>query len=85
MLLLEQEIDLPWTSDSRGLLQHFRRGTAELLPGGLTPVRFVVTASDTSGCHCEIGAISGLDEAARSAHSSIFEFSRLISAAQAPI
>ena len=76
MLLLEQEIDLSARADSRDLLGHFRRGALDLLPDGLVPVRFVVTTSDTSGYHCEVGAISGLDEPERLAHSSIFEFSR---------
>ena len=31
MLLLEQEIDVPARSDSRGIIEHFRRGAAELL------------------------------------------------------
>lgn len=76
MLLLEQEFDLSGKTDSRGLLEHFRRGAADLLPDGLVPVRFVVTASDMSGYHCEVGAISGLDESGRFAHSSIFDFCR---------
>ncbi|UCC30475.1 MAG: DUF3326 domain-containing protein [Phycisphaerales bacterium] len=76
MLLLEQEIDLPARKDSRRLLEHFRRGAAELLPEGLVPVRFVVTASETSGHHCEVGAISGLAEVGRSAPPSVFEFTR---------
>ena len=76
MLLLEQEIDLPARTDGRGLLEHFRRGAADLLPDGLVPVRFVVTASDTSGYHCEVGALSGLTEAGRPVPSSVFDFSR---------
>ena len=76
MLLLEQEIDLPARTNSRGLLEYLRRGVAELLPEGLVPVRFVVTASDASGYHCEVGAFSGLAESGYSAPSSIFDFSR---------
>lgn len=75
MILLEQEIDLPAITDSRGLLDYFRRGAAELIPDGLVPVRFVVTASDTTGYHCEVGAFSGLSDAGYSVPSSIFDFS----------
>ncbi len=76
MLLIEQEIDLPARTDSRGLLEHFRRGAVDLLPDGLVPVRFVVTASDTSDYHCEVGAFSGLTEGRYSMPFSIFAFSR---------
>ncbi|UCC31284.1 MAG: DUF3326 domain-containing protein [Phycisphaerales bacterium] len=76
MLLLEQEIDLSARADGRSLLEHLRRSAADLLPDGLAPVRFVVTASDTSGYHCEVGAFSGLTEAGRPVPSSVFDFSR---------
>lgn len=76
MLLLEQEIDLPAITDSQGLIGHFQRGAAELLPEGMVPVRFVVTASDTSGYHCEVALISGISDAERPAANLIFEFAR---------
>ena len=73
MLLLEQELDVPANGSRRSLLEYLREAVADRLPKGLMPVRFVVTASRTSGYHCEVGAISGLADARRSAPSSVLD------------
>ncbi|MCH8149929.1 MAG: DUF3326 domain-containing protein [Planctomycetes bacterium] len=76
MILLEQEFDAPTIAGNRGLLGYLRKTAAKRLGEGLVPVRFVITSTTATGYHCEIGAISGLVEAARSAPRSVFDFSR---------
>jgi len=76
MLLLAQELDIPAVPDFRGLLEYFRRRTAELLPRGVVPLRFVVTVSDASGFQCEVGVFRDLPESICTTPSSIFDFSR---------
>jgi len=76
MLLVEQELRLPSPDSDIGVLGQLKAAVSRELPSGLTPIRFVVTASDSSGYDCELGVASGLQDAGLSDPPSIFEFTR---------
>jgi hypothetical protein len=76
MILIEQEFDLPAVPGHRSLLNYLREAVGSNLPKGLIPIRFVITSSQDGGYHCEVGAISGLQDAGISPPPSIFEFRR---------
>lgn len=73
MLVIEQAIDVPRCTDACGMLNYLRRTVPRQLSLGLVPVRFVVTSSDDSTYHCEVGVVAGL-EGNQFAPSSIFDF-----------
>jgi len=85
MLLTEQEIDLPAATRLGAGLSRSRKGNIPLLDyfeqviskhigaKGI-PVRFAVTESSSNGYHCELGILTGLDDAHISRPSSIFDF-----------
>ena len=82
MLLIEQEIDIPtWNRSPIGvedksgsLLAYFEKAICEHLGTNGVPVRFVVTESNTNKYHCELGVLTGLEEADFSQSTSIFDF-----------
>ncbi|GAG09986.1 unnamed protein product, partial [marine sediment metagenome] len=74
MLLLEQELNIPVASGQRSLIEVFRDAVADRLPASEMPIRFVVTGTDASGHHCELAALSGIEELPGAAPESIFEF-----------
>lgn len=74
MVLQEERFELPAVAGHEGLLHHLQQACTQLMPEGLVPVRFVVTATSASGYHCEFGAIAGLAEWGLSPMHSIFEF-----------
>ena len=76
MILIEQEFDLPAVPGHRSLLNYLREAVGSKLPKGLIPIRFVITSSQDGGYHCEVGAISGVQDAGISPPRCIFEFRR---------
>jgi hypothetical protein len=76
MLLLEQEFEVPAVAGHEGLLTQLRQACARHVPDGLVPMRIVLTATTTSGYHCEFGAIAGLAESGRGPINSVLEFRR---------
>jgi hypothetical protein len=81
MLLIEREIDIPAppllsaTAD-KGVLSYFEQAIGEHFSTDEIPVRFVVTQSDSKGCHCELGVLRGIGDLNIQEPTSIFEFSR---------
>ncbi|GAG26483.1 unnamed protein product, partial [marine sediment metagenome] len=63
MLLVEREIDIPAKKGNIGLLAYFEEAIREYLPTNGIPIRFAVTQSSPEGYHCELGILTGLDEA----------------------
>ena len=74
MLLIEREIDLSVARGNVSLLGYFEQAIREHLGADEIAVRFVVTRSDSTGYHCEMGILTQLDDAHVAKPSSIFEF-----------
>ena len=73
MLLHEKEIHIP-SAKGKDLIAHFNEEVQDRLPSGEIPIRFVVTRSDTSGYHCELGTLKGLEDYPCGEVRSIFDF-----------
>lgn len=71
MRLSEEEFVIPVAPGHRNLLSHIEQAMRFRLAGGGTPLRFVVTATDSEHYHCEIGVMAG---AAPLEADSIFRF-----------
>ena len=74
MLLTEREIDIPDAKGNGSLLSFFRQVVEKHLDDDEIPVRFAVTQSDSGKYHCELGILTGLDDANIANLSSIFDF-----------
>ena len=74
MLLIEREIHLPAWRGSTFPLAYFQQAIRESLPGNEIPIRFVVTQSNDSGYHCELGVLSGIDDLPMPHPTPIFDF-----------
>ncbi len=74
MLLIEREIHLPAWRGSTFPLAYFQQAIRGSLPGNEIPIRFVVTQSDDSGYHCELGVLTGVDELPVPRPTPIFHF-----------
>ncbi len=74
MLLIEQEIDIPAYKGNGSLLAYFYQAIRDYLSSDGIPIRFAVTQSGSDGYHCELGILTGLDDAHVSRPTSIFDF-----------
>ncbi len=73
-MLSEIELDLPPPPDSSNLLEWLSQKTREKLPGGVSPVRLVVTSSDATGYRCEVTTFDDGNDSSRLPNNSILEF-----------
>ena len=76
IVLYEDRVDFKAVPRHKGLLAYLSQACERHLPESLVPIRFVVTASGTSGYRCEFAVVSGLAESGRSPSGSIFDFRR---------
>ncbi|PKB74978.1 MAG: high light inducible protein [SAR202 cluster bacterium MP-SAtl-SRR3965592-G2] len=74
MMLSEIGLDLPPPPDSSNLLEWLSQKTREKLPGGVSPVRLVVTSSDATGYRCEVTTFDDGNDSSRLPNNSILEF-----------
>jgi hypothetical protein len=74
MLLTEREIAIPVVKADISLLSFFRQAVDEHLDAEQIPVRFVVTRSDPSTYHCELGVLEGINSLSIPQPASIFDF-----------
>ena len=74
VMLSEIELDLPPPPDSSNLLEWLSQKTREKLPGGVSPVRLVVTSSDATGYRCEVTTFDDGNDSSRLPNNSILEF-----------
>jgi len=74
MLLIEQEIDIPVCKGKGTLLAYFEQAIREHLGANGFPIRFAVTKSDSNKYHCELGVLTGSEEAVVAQPTSIFDF-----------
>ena len=72
--LSEIGLDLPPPPSGVNLLQWLSQKTQEKLPGEVSPVRLVVTSSDSSGYRCEVTTFDGGMDSSRLPKDSILEF-----------
>lgn len=73
-MLSEIELDLLPPPAGGNLLEWLSQKTREKLPGDVSPVRLVVTASDSGGYRCEVTTFNGGIDANRIPKNSILEF-----------
>ena len=73
-MLSEIELDLLPPPAGGNLLEWLSQKTQEKLPGDVSPVRLVVTASDSGGYRCEVTTFNGGIDANRIPKNSILEF-----------
>ena len=76
MLIYEREFDLPVIPDHRNLHDYFADAVRQLLEPGEIAVRFVVSSTDSSRYRCELGVMTGVENAAFATPLSIFSFRR---------
>lgn len=76
MHLYEREFTIPVTAGHRGLLALLTQAVAKQLSDDEVPVRFVMTATDKTHYHCEIGILAGKKDAAQTARDAIFKLER---------
>ncbi len=76
MLLYEQEVAIPNNHNHEGILSYLSNEVLKQIPLGKIPVRFVVTQTDNTGYHCELGVMSDVHYNFVPSQSSIFEFNR---------
>jgi hypothetical protein len=76
MVLLEQEFDVSGPLDHGQLLATFAEECERQVADDVLPIRFVITASTTSGYHCELGVLKGLPDRRHRGVGSIFDFRR---------
>ena len=74
MLLTEREINIPKHKSCGSLLSYFAERIREHLGDKGIPVRFAVTQSESNTYNCELGILTGLDNAHISQPTSIFDF-----------
>jgi hypothetical protein len=74
VLLLEQELDIAVAPGQGSLIEVFRGAVADHLSASEISVRFVVTGTDAKRHHCELAAVTGIEELPGAAPASIFEF-----------
>ena len=74
MFLFEKDFEFKSVLGHQRLLQHFREACLGSIPAGITPVRFVVTATSESTYHCEVGLVGGCPNSHRHSTNSIFDF-----------
>ncbi len=74
VMLSEIGLDLPPPPDSSNLLEWLSQKTREELPGGVSPVRLVVTSSDATGYRCEVTTFDDGNDSSRLPNNSILEF-----------
>ncbi|MFZ3135906.1 MAG: DUF3326 domain-containing protein [Thermodesulfovibrionales bacterium] len=74
MFLHEKEITIPKATDHTVLLEYFADNVLNKLSQEDTPVRFVVTKTDDSGYHCELGIMTGVGNRKEIPRHSIFQF-----------
>lgn len=74
--LFEESLAFPRVAGHERLLAHFGEACGRRLPENMVPIRFVVTASTSSGYQCEFGAITSLAASDRHWNNSVFEFRR---------
>lgn len=74
MFLHEKEITIPTATDHTDLLEYFADNVLNKLSQEDTPVRFVVTKTDDSGYHCELGIMTGVGNRKEIPRHSIFQF-----------
>ncbi len=76
MILKEQEIDIPPYKGGGSLLGYLGQAAVRRAGNKGIAIRFAVTESGAEGYHCELGVLSGLDDAGLVQQGSIFEFVR---------
>jgi len=74
VMLSEIGLDLPPPPDGGNLLEWLSQKTRENLPGGVSPVRLVVTSSDAAGYRCEVTTFDDGNDSSRLPNNSILEF-----------
>lgn len=74
MFLHEKEITIPTATAHNVLLEYFADNVLNKLSQEDTPVRFVVTKTDDSGYHCELGIMTGVGNRKEIPRHSIFQF-----------
>ncbi len=74
MLLSEREIEIPVAKGNGSLLAYFEQAICKHLGTDEIPVRFVVTQSDSSTYHCELGVLEGTNDLSIPQPTSIFDF-----------
>ena len=74
MFLHEKEITIPTATDHTVILEYFADNVLNKLSQEDTPVRFVVTKTDDSGYHCELGIMTGVGNRKEIPRHSIFQF-----------
>jgi hypothetical protein len=62
MLLIEREIDIPQWNEDGSLIAYLERNVRDCFPANEIPVRFVVTKSDDSKYHCELGVLAKTED-----------------------
>ena len=74
MKLCERGFNIPVLSDQSDLLTHFKKYVGLTLKPDEIPIRFVVTQTEESHYHCEVGLVSGIQEDDKYNFSPLFEF-----------
>ena len=70
----EKEVIIPRPADGVPLMEYFERTVNDMLVDGSTPVRFVVTGSDSDNYYCELGIVTDDSTAYIDGFESIFRF-----------
>ena len=76
MQLTEKEVLIPARDNHDGLLEHLADEVAASLMDDEIPVRVAVTRTDSAGYHCEVGVLSGIDNARSRGIEPIFDLRR---------
>lgn len=71
--LYERALDVPATPGHRDLLAHLRASVEAGLQGDEVPLRLVISSMDAKSYRCELGVVTGLDDAQRARVPSIFD------------
>lgn len=72
--VVEQQLDIPISSDGNRLLAHFRQYCEVRAGSGWLPIRFVVTSTGSAAYHCELATLDAATAGSRRPPHSIFEF-----------
>ena len=76
MFLYEKEVTIPLVEGNKGLLEYLSETTLKRLPKGEVPIRFVITRTDATGYHCELGVLSDPRNISVPSRSEIFDFKK---------
>lgn len=76
MLLIEKEISVLPPPKNISLLAYFKQAINDILSDDETPIRFVITQSDSDKYHCELGLITDMKNTPSMQHKSIFDFEK---------